>query len=126
MDLDDLQKRVNEATGYSDELNAAVCDAVGFPPRLTGPVNPGVGPVKIYPNVAGSVDAALALAERVLPEWRPEVKNVRVSEMRAWCVTLRWWEKSAAAWGATAPLAILSATLSAFRTQSWTAPENPS
>lgn len=63
-----------------------------------------------------SLDAALALVARVLPEWRPYLENWGVVPGREWRVTLRYWDKRANAWGTTPALAILSVLLRALQT----------
>lgn len=66
-DLRELEKRLEEATGPSQTLDRQINDTLGLPP---------IG----YPRFTSSLDAAVALVERVLPGWEWERK----------CETNRW------------------------------------
>ena len=58
-DLRELEKRLEEATGPSQTLNRQINDTLGLPP---------IG----YPRFTSSLDAAVALVERVLPSNRDD------------------------------------------------------
>ena len=72
MTLTDLFARVEAATGPDRELDGALWRKLIFDPQLARPGNdwtltPNLGRKK--PRYTASIDAALALAERVLPGW---------------------------------------------------------
>lgn len=103
-DLVDLLERVRSATGPDRELDEALRVQLGYPPKPW--------------NYTASIDAALALTERVLPGWVWLKKSPKVISLYR---PLTDEEDAAKAWakhydgtGATAPIAILAATLSAL------------
>ena len=61
-DLRELEKRLEEATGGSEDLNIEILhvlhDHGGFAREMV-----------VVPNFTGSLDAAVALVERILPAW---------------------------------------------------------
>lgn len=59
-ELQSLLERIEEATGPSYAIETAITDILAPELSMRG----------IYPNVTASIDAALALVERTLPEWR--------------------------------------------------------
>lgn len=82
-----LKERVDAADGPSYALDTAIALHTGFWPAervdyTTGSMSEGLtvwftdGPeLPLPPNVTASVDAALALVERVLPGWEWGVRN---------------------------------------------------
>ena len=68
-DLTDILARLEAATGPDQELDKLIGAALGSNPHITGPVSAaGVG-ITRYDHITASLDAALALVERVLPGW---------------------------------------------------------
>lgn len=62
---------LEQAGEGSRELDQAVHEALGLPGQWSGPINPPRAPQGFWsgPHYTHHVDAALALAERVLPGW---------------------------------------------------------
>lgn len=129
MELEQLLERVKVAKGPDRELDADIAAALGFKiewkqanytlemyPVITWP--PGREPC---PQFTTSIDAALALVERVLPGFQWLIRN---DETRGFFANLHEPHKSpnqghwsAPCWAATPALAILSALLTALIAQ---------
>lgn len=130
--MTDLIKRLEEAEAGSRELDIAFRDAVLPDAKtqdltmLTGfadkPETHGERRIVIVENYTTSLDAALALAERVLPGWAWEIRmDQDVAFVQA---APKWWQEGLAApdedgvsaEGNTAALAICIAILKATDT----------
>lgn len=127
MELTELLRRVESATGSDRELDRLIGEALDVEQGLSGDVV-GLG----YPKLSHSLDAALALTERLLcpalldvgGSWEPNDKAV----WPAW--TVRWYpsraDRDGKSWhaqigsAATPALALLSALLKALITQAST------
>lgn len=137
-DLADLIARVEGASGRDRDIDAdlwwlfghqtaLVCfnnASMGLPRQLpaTLPIPAGLGRAAVRSFAepfTASLDAALALVERVLPEWEFSLSTAR--HRKGWSVTT--WQADDKYSGRlfdhkTAPLAILSALLKAVQAQS--------
>lgn len=140
-DLSSLISRVEKATegnrGLDAEIAAALephrFDAPGFTPERPIPsfrYDPseniirfdggGVMDVRFFPPVTASVDAAIALAERVLPGWT--IASIGQDDRKGWHAELRKGHATAYSTvelsGAPIPaLALVLATLRAIQSQ---------
>jgi len=115
MDLSELRERLEQADGPSRELDAEIHLAL-FPKAKVNKSDPArwmVSPVHRLPDYTFSLDAALALVERVLPQsggWQFGVYQGPPGA-RVWCA---WgWKRGIGQVGftkrPTAPLALLIA-----------------
>lgn len=123
-----LLERLEGATGPDRELDFALGKTLDHVPanaEWQGPEDgslllwpgtqeyPGVGTL---PSYTASIDAALALVERVLPGWRPSMQQSRAGQFDCYLHSkdeTGWLRQShGEAW--TLPLAILIATLKAL------------
>lgn len=104
----ELIAKLESASEGSRELDEAVWLACGQPGQITGPVNYGVG-VWSGPHVSYSIDAALALAERVLPGWCWGLATDRKRGFGCVVTPDEKAETSCTAYGTTPALAICAA-----------------
>lgn len=119
--LSDLLERVRGATGPSRELDADLYRALGYEVRQSGDgfwtwSQSGGSDLRILPKFTASLDAALALVERVLPGWEWSVGSDQG------CAIATVWTPHAGVddldvGGPTPALAILAALLSALLAQ---------
>jgi len=134
-DLTELLERVKAATGPDSELADAVWLAVIPGAQRVNKMAqwPEENPIWEYfdparntysrfiPNILGSIDAALALTERMLPA--ANCKGIEYDPSNGWCAYLslnhvatgHWYKEAYSA--SSAPLAILAALLSALIAQ---------
>lgn len=119
-ELSALIERLEKASGPDDALNREVCIAAGVVPRIEAPFNAAGEGVEVYPPVMWSIDAALAFVERVLPGsyWRVarhEPQLARLPGSGPFWASVGAPGEQEGAWGNTAPLAILIASLKALQ-----------
>lgn len=118
--LADLKVRVDAATGPDRELDIQIVGTIreGAPlseDRLGG-LRTGFEPYDaVWPHVTSSLDAALALVERVLPGWGWHCSSPRRGlAFEGVLIDFAPIHTVRTGYGATAPLALLSALLSAL------------
>lgn len=130
-----LLERVEAATGPDRELDRDISVAVGFlhvgdrgrlymiAPDDGGHIYGGLGDDILIPRLTEKIDAAVALVERVLPEWVWQIERQLTYEGRppffADISTVdncrgRNGTETGSAYAATPPLAILAALLRAL------------
>lgn len=121
-DLSDLLVRVEGASGGSKALSNAVCIATGvaWTEKRNDPGFVGEYMRGWYPNVTGSLDAALALVTRVLPDAYRDLGEGydTKAERRYWIATLTYHthgKGSHSAEACSASLALLAAMLKALQ-----------
>lgn len=130
LDLASLLARVEAAKGPDREIAADLARLLTTPPEdgcefrsesawpfvghwrntATGVIAANV----VADDYTASIDAALALVERVRPDWR--LQNLRETRIAGheWNAHLQCWRDGVRCWGRTAPLAILAALLKAL------------
>ena len=116
-DLNELLERVKKATGPDKELDADILKALGFH-AWAGRMSYPKPPIWVDfggSDITASVDASLALVERRLPNTMKRVCDDDNGDPRAELVTETMGY--AREHGATWPLAILAALLSALIAQ---------
>lgn len=128
--LQGLLERVEKEHGPDRSLDGAIYIEFTIPKERIGRVDQSDGVVGWHPNDApyvsavdvpkytASIDAALALAERVSPGWIEvngprKYLNIPTPVPNHWRAEVSGWT----GWGHTAPLAILSALLRALIAQ---------
>lgn len=115
MSMKELLARVKAATGPDRELDAAIHAATN-PPLRAGMVFGRV------PSITASIDAAVAFAVRVLPGWRYDLHSPRMGQ--TWEAVLMDGDSASrkirTGTAASAPLAIVAATLTALIAQEQT------
>lgn len=123
LDLTSLLERVRDAAGPSAVLDAELYATIGGAPHTATAGHRKVPLVlkddpKDWPAYTASIDAALALVERVLPGWEWLKKSPKVITLYRPLTeqedTAKAWAKHIDGTGATIPLAILSALLRAL------------
>jgi hypothetical protein len=92
------QGGVAEATGPDREIDAALALHFGWTIY-----DDGMGRMDLWrdpdgkiggglaPSFSASLDAALALVERVLPGWMPTIRRRGIGALHEWWVELQWW-----------------------------------
>ena len=126
-DLQSLRERLAEAAGPDLELDGAIMLAVGAGKGELGwywPGEPNVQHAYDWPYLTASIDAAVALAKRVVPNFHRWTAGEGRGETFAY---IDWREGDDENWdrktgpvchAPTAPLAILSALLAALEARS--------
>lgn len=103
-ELTSLIERLEKAEGPSRDLDAAIFDAI--PPTTDAPYPP---------EFTSSIDAAVSLAERVLPGRSIMMGWRQSSETRPWARVGLWADPDAT--GATPAIALVLATLRALQSR---------
>lgn len=137
-DLSELVERLRKATGPDRELDAAIWlvdegyeKRGGFNPSTVfwtqvqdGFAMEGNSPMRSVPKFTASVDAALALVERVLPGWRHAHEKRTNGTCIAW-VDAADDEPCIPSIAETIPLAILLSALTAIQSKGATDDPSP-
>lgn len=125
--LEELLERVKAATGPDRELDGDIAEALGINPkgsfRMRSSPDKAAFGIGAYSSwkpdpLTASIDAALALVERVLPGWTYNFGNVGEDDCGWACLTQP--EGDCTDFGASAPtipLAILAALLQALTSE---------
>lgn len=133
-DLAALIARVRGASGPDDGLNIDLCIALGYIGYVDAPLNlrradddagwldyesvedgHTVQCTDVPPDLTGSIDTALALVERLLPDWMVALGSHNENNLPWACLTEPEGEcRDFTAEAVTIPLAIIEATLTAL------------